>query len=77
MRILVAEDDAKLAQHIRRGLTEAAYAVDLAHNGDEAVWLAESYTYDAMVLDIMMPGKDGIPLVRHLRRHNITTPVIF
>lgn len=77
MRILVAEDDIKLAQHLHRGLTEAAYAVDVAHDGDEALWLAENYTYDVMVIDVMMPGKDGITVVRQLRRHDITTPVIF
>lgn len=77
MRILLAEDDVKLAQHIRRGLLEAAYAVDVAHDGNEAIWLAKSCSYDAMVVDIMMPAKDGITLVRHLRRHRITTPVIF
>jgi two-component system copper resistance phosphate regulon response regulator CusR len=77
MRILLAEDDVKLAQHIRRGLTEAAYAVDVAHDGNEAIWLAESCAYDAMVVDIMMPGKDGVTVVRHLRRHHIATPVIF
>lgn len=77
MRILLAEDDVKLAQHIHRGLTEASYAIDVAHDGDAAICLAESYTYDAMVVDIMMPGRDGVTVVRHLRRHNIETPVIF
>lgn len=77
MRILLAEDERKVAAHIRRGLTEAGYAVDVAHDGDEALWLAENHPYDALVLDVMMPGKDGFTLVRQLRRKKIPTPVIF
>src|SRR6185503_6010426 len=53
------------------------YAVDLARDGDEAVWLAESHPYDVMVFDVMMPGKDGFTAVRHLRHKGVNTPVIF
>jgi DNA-binding response OmpR family regulator len=77
MRILVAEDVGKVAEHIRLGLTAEGYSVDVATDGDEALWLAELHPYDAMVLDVMMPGKDGFTVVRHLRRKQITTPVIF
>jgi len=77
MRILLAEDERKVAEHICAGLTAEGYAVDTAHDGDEAVWLAESNTYDAMLLDIGMPHKDGITVVRILRRKQILTPVIF
>jgi two-component system OmpR family response regulator len=77
MRILVAEDDVKSAGLVVQGLTAEGYAVDLARDGDEAIWLAQSHPYDVMVVDVMMPAKDGFTVVRHLRRKNILTPVIF
>jgi len=77
MRILVADDDAKAAGLLVQGLRAEGYAVDLATDGDEAVWLAETNPYDALVLDVMMPAKDGFTVVRHLRKKNILTPVIF
>ena len=77
MRILVAEDDPKVAPHIRNGLQEAGYAVDVAIDGTEALWLAGSHPYDAMVCDVMMPGQDGISVVRQLRRKGVNMPVIF
>lgn len=77
MRILVAEDDAKVAAHVRRGLEEAGYAVDVAVDGPEALWLAGSHPYDAMVCDVMMPGQDGVTVVRQLRRKGVKTPAIF
>jgi two-component system copper resistance phosphate regulon response regulator CusR len=77
MRILVADDDAKAAGLLVQGLKAEGYAVDLAADGDEAAWLAETNPYDALVLDVMMPAKDGFTIVRHLRKKNILTPVIF
>lgn len=77
MRILVADDDAKAAGLLVQGLKAEGYAVDLAVDGDEAGWLAETNPYDALVLDVMMPAKDGFTVVRHLRKKNILTPVIF
>lgn len=77
MRILLAEDEKKVAKHIRHGLVEEGYAVDLASDGDEALWLAETNPFDALVLDVMLPGKDGFTVVRHLRRRQILSPVIF
>jgi two-component system copper resistance phosphate regulon response regulator CusR len=77
MRILVADDDAKAAGLLVQGLKAEGYAVDLATDGDEAIWLAETNPYDALVLDVMMPAKDGFTVVRHLRKKNILTPVIF
>ena len=77
MRILLAEDERKVAEHIRTGLVAEGYAVDVASDGDEALWLAESNTYDAMLLDITMPHKDGITVVRLLRRKGILSPVMF
>lgn len=76
MKILIAEDEGKVAGFLKKGLEEAGYAVDLAADGDEAVWLAENNTYDAWVLDIMMPARDGISVIRHLRRKNHNTPAI-
>jgi len=73
MRILVAEDVGKVAEHIRQGLAAEGYAVDVAADGDEALWLAESHSYDALVLDVMMPAKDGFTVVRQLRRKQINT----
>lgn len=77
MRILVAEDVAKVAEHIRQGLVAEGYSVDLASDGDEALWLAKIHPYDVLVLDVMMPAKDGFSVVRQLRRKQITTPVLF
>jgi len=77
MRILVAEDEAKVAAHIRRGLTEAGYSVDVAADGPEALWLAGNHAYDAMIFDVMMPGQDGVTVVRQLRRKGVRAPVIF
>lgn len=77
MRILLAEDERKVAEHVRAGLTAEGYAVDVAHDGDEAMWLAESNSYDALLLDINMPHKDGITVVRLLRRKQNLAPVIF
>ncbi len=77
MRILLAEDEAKVAEHVRRGLTEEGYAVDVAADGPEALWLAESNDYDALVFDVMMPGQDGVSVLRQLRRKGRHTPAIF
>ncbi len=77
MRILLAEDETKVARHLAQGLSAEGYAVDTAADGDEAIWLAENTSYDIILLDVMMPGKDGFTVVRHLRRKQILTPVIF
>lgn len=77
MRILVAEDNGKVAEHIRQGLSAEGYSVDLAADGDEALWLAQLNSYDAMVLDVMMPAVDGFTVVRQLRRKQISAPVLF
>lgn len=77
MRILVAEDAGKVAEYIRQALVAEGYSVDVASDGDEAAWLAENHPYDAMVLDVMLPARDGFTVVRHLRRKQITVPVLF
>lgn len=77
MRIFVAEDNSKVAEHIRQGLTAEGHAVDVAVDGDEVIWLAELHSYDAIVLDVMMPSADGFTVVRQLRRKQVSTPVLF
>jgi two-component system copper resistance phosphate regulon response regulator CusR len=77
MRILLAEDETKVAAHVRQGMQAEGYVVDLAPDGAEAAWLAEIHPYDALILDVMLPGMDGLSVVRNLRRKQIFTPVIF
>jgi len=67
MRILVVEDDVKTASFIRKALREEGFAVDVCHNGDDALHLSETTPYDAVVLDIMLPGRDGLSVLRQLR----------
>lgn len=76
MRILVVEDEKKLASFIKRGLKEKGYAVDVAFNGDDGLYQAEENPYDLIVLDVMLPGKDGLFICRQLRKKNIDVPVL-
>ncbi|MCF3648387.1 response regulator transcription factor [Synoicihabitans lomoniglobus] len=76
MRILVVEDEKKVAGLISAGLTEQGWAVEVCHNGDEGLLLANEHTFDAMVLDVMLPGRDGLSLLRKLRSQRNTVPVI-
>jgi two-component system, OmpR family, response regulator len=76
MRILIVEDEPKMAGLLRRGLTEEGHAVDVAHTGDEALWMAEAVDYDAIVLDLMLPGVDGIEVCRRWRAGGVTAPVL-
>lgn len=76
MRILIVEDERKLSATLKRSLREVNYAVDLADNGDEALFIAESNPYDLIVLDIMLPGKDGLTICRTLRKNKNNTPVL-
>ncbi|MGB8170344.1 MAG: response regulator transcription factor [Chthoniobacteraceae bacterium] len=77
MRILVAEDEKKIARLIRKGLAEQGYAVDVCHRGDEALEMGSTQPYDAIILDIMLPGRDGLSVLRVLRDKKIVTPVMF
>jgi DNA-binding response OmpR family regulator len=77
MKVLLAEDDAKLLRHLAAGLRGAGHVVDCAQDGAEAGWAVENGSYEALVLDIMMPQVDGVSLVRGLRRRGLTTPIIF
>jgi DNA-binding response OmpR family regulator len=76
MRILVIDDDRRLCTVIKRGLLEEAYAVDLAYDGEEGEYLAEVNPYDLIILDIMLPNKDGIQVCRELRAKKINTPIL-
>ena len=76
MRLLVAEDSPKMASLLRRGLTEEGYAVDVVANGIDAVWLASEETFDAIVLDVVLPDIDGFEVCRRLRRTGRWAPLI-
>ncbi|MEN6301577.1 MAG: response regulator transcription factor [Armatimonadia bacterium] len=76
MRILVAEDERKIAGFVRKALVEQGYTVDLATDGDRAYELATSQSFDLIVLDIMLPGRDGLSILRRLREQHNTVPVI-
>jgi two-component system, OmpR family, response regulator len=77
MRILVIEDDKKIASFITKGLKQNSYAVDHASDGDAGLDLALYTPYDAVVVDIMLPQRDGLSLVQELRRQKINVPVLF
>jgi DNA-binding response OmpR family regulator len=76
MRLLVVEDDTRLADVLRRGLSEEGYAVDVCGNGVEAVLQATVTAYDVIVLDLMLPGKDGTAVCRELRASGVKTPIL-
>jgi DNA-binding response OmpR family regulator len=76
MRILVIDDDRRLCAVIKRGLLEEAYAVDLAYDGEEGEYLAEVNPYDIIILDIMLPNKDGIEVCHELRAKKINAPIL-
>jgi two-component system, OmpR family, response regulator len=76
MRVLVIEDDARMAELLRRGLQEEGYAVDLASTGEEGVWLGTENDYDAVVLDVMLPDGDGFEVCRRLRQADRWAPVM-
>jgi two-component system OmpR family response regulator len=76
MRILVVEDDGKIASFLEKGLKEAGFSVDVRGDGDGALHLVLSVSYDAAVVDLMLPGIDGLTLIETMRRRNIYTPVL-
>ena len=76
MRVLLVEDDRRLAGAVKRGLEGEGYAVDVASDGAEAVWLAGETTYDAMVLDVMLPQLNGLEVCRRLRDAGNWVPVL-
>ena len=76
MRILLVEDDVRVAAFIRRGLKEEEYTVDLASDGDQAIESAASEEYDLIILDVMLPKKNGLDVLRTLRQDGLSTPVL-
>jgi two-component system, OmpR family, response regulator len=76
MRALVVEDEARTAALLRRGLQEEGYAVDVAADGPDGFWQATEFSYDVVILDVMLPGYDGFEMCRRLRRAGCWVPVI-
>jgi len=76
VRVLIVEDQPKLAALLARGLREEGHAADIAERGEDAAWMALAARYDAIVLDIMLPGIDGLETCRQLRRRGVWTPVL-
>jgi DNA-binding response OmpR family regulator len=76
VRILVIEDEKKVAAFIQRGLEEETYLVDVAYTGPDGESLAAANPYDLVILDLMLPGKDGVEVCRSLRAHGMKTPVL-
>ena len=77
MRLLIVEDEEKTASFLRRGLEESGFAVDVARRGDDGLHLARTVAYDAVVLDVMLPGLDGWAVVAAVRQGGQQTPVLF
>lgn len=76
MRILVVEDERRLCNIIKRGLLEEGYAVDTAYDGEDGEYLAETTPYDLIILDIMLPKKDGIEVCQELRLKKVNMPIL-
>jgi DNA-binding response OmpR family regulator len=76
MRILIVEDEKKVARFIQQGLEEEHYAVDVAQDGERGAGMAETQAYDLVILDVMLPGMNGIEVTRRLRAKAITAPIL-
>ena len=76
MRVLVVEDEKKTASFVRKALQTESFAVDVFHNGDDALAAASTTPFDVIVLDIMLPGRDGISVLKQLRDRKNSTPVL-
>jgi two-component system OmpR family response regulator len=76
VKVLVIEDEKKIASFVRKGLESQGFVVDVSHNGDEGFTLATTHPYDAAILDIMLPGRDGLSILRSLREQKNSLPVI-
>jgi two-component system, OmpR family, response regulator len=76
MRVLIVEDEVKMAALIRRGMREEGMAADVAVKGEDALWMAGSTDYDAIVLDVMLPGIDGFETCRRLRADGVWSPIL-
>lgn len=76
MRVLIVEDETKMSALLRRGLRAEGMAVDVTPRGEDALWMAGSTDYDAIVLDVMLPGIDGIEVCRRLRADGVWAPIL-
>ncbi len=76
MRILIVEDEPLIARALREGLEAEGYAVDVSDRGDDGLWRATEHAYDAIVLDVMLPGMNGYVVCRELREKGINTPIM-
>jgi two-component system, OmpR family, response regulator len=76
MRVLIVEDEVKMASLVRRGLRREGIAADVAIKGEDALWMAEATEYDAIVLDLMLPGIDGLEVCRRLRADGVWAPIL-
>jgi two-component system OmpR family response regulator len=76
MRFLIVEDELKMASLVRRGFVDEGHAADVAATGEDAVWMAQAHPYDAIVLDVMLPGQNGFETCRQLRSEGIWAPVL-
>ncbi|HKJ63776.1 MAG TPA: response regulator transcription factor [Desulfopila sp.] len=76
MRLLLIEDDLKIAAFLQEGLQEAGFGVDAVYNGVEGEGMAVNSTYDAAIIDIMLPGRDGLSVIESMRRRGVDTPVL-
>jgi DNA-binding response OmpR family regulator len=76
VRILIIEDEAKVAEFLRKGFQAESFSVDIASDGEQGSLLARSEPYDAIILDVMLPRKDGIQVLKEIRRDKVTTPVL-
>jgi two-component system OmpR family response regulator len=76
VKVLIVEDEKKIAAFVRKGLEAQGFVVDVSHHGDEGFTLASTRPYDAAILDIMLPGKDGLSILRNLRERRNVLPVI-
>jgi two-component system, OmpR family, response regulator len=76
VRILIVEDEPKIAGLLRRGLAEEGHAADVATRGEDALWMSRATSYDAVVLDVMLPGIDGFETCRRLRAEGVWAPVL-
>ena len=76
MRILIVEDEKRLANILKKGLEEEGYAVDVAYNGEDGLFMAEQEPSDMIILDIMLPAIDGLTILRSIRKSGIKTPVL-
>lgn len=76
MRILIVEDERHLAKILKKGLEENGFIVDMCHDGEEGLYMAETYPFDAILLDILLPGMDGLTILNRLRAKNIGVPVL-